>query len=141
MKLSTPPPVPFGVASLCEYFQVELKHPADPGVILERLNTSLPCGARALACRPGRLGQVKACTYTTSRPFSLCAGDDATIIKGDSVLRVRDFLEDVGPDTMRIAFVDGRTISPVMLLTAFSHDGIRPSEIMKPGVTFTDARD
>ncbi|MCU0577394.1 MAG: TIGR03936 family radical SAM-associated protein [Desulfobacterota bacterium] len=136
MKLSTSPPTSYGIASRCEYVQFELKHPLRPDEIAARINACLPQGSTVFSCTEGRLGQASACTYTTSRPFTLDLPPDAAVRKEGKELRVADFLEHAGPCTLRIAFRDGRTISPVLLLEAFSRDGIEIGEITKTGTHF-----
>ncbi|HOM29122.1 MAG TPA: TIGR03936 family radical SAM-associated protein [Deltaproteobacteria bacterium] len=136
MKLSMTPPPPYAVSSLSEYFQVHLKEREDPASITERINDQLPEGARVFSARQGRLERVVACTYRTARPFTLEAGPGATITKAGTELKVWDFLEHVGQDTLRIAFIEGRTISPLAVLDAFSPDSIAPHEIVKTETHF-----
>ncbi len=138
MKLSATPPPSYGVASLCEYVQIELKHPMDPETIRQRLDACLPRGSRAFTCREGKLSKVRSYTYTTCRPFTLALDPGETLRKGNILLRVSDFLEHVGPTTLRIAFREGRTISPVALLNAFSPDRFGCEEIVKTAVCFSD---
>ena len=88
----------------------------------------LPQGSTAFSCAEGRLKQVTDATYSTVRPFTLELAPDAVIRKEGKVLRVADFLEETGPSWLRIAFRQGRTISPVLLLESFSRDGIRLEE-------------
>ncbi|HXK46395.1 MAG TPA: TIGR03960 family B12-binding radical SAM protein [Deltaproteobacteria bacterium] len=137
MKLSTTPPTSYGIASKCEYVQIELKHPMRPDEIMSRINVSLPRGSKVFSCTEGRLKQVVSCTYTISRPFCLAMGPDAVIMKEGKELKVAEFLEHADPSTLRIAFRDGRTISPVLLLESFSQDGIRLEEITKTGTSFS----
>lgn len=136
MKLSTSPPTSYGIASRCEYVQIELKHPCSPGEIVERINACLPQGSTAFSCTEGRLRQAIDATFSTVRPFTLELAPDAAILKEGKELRVADFLEEVGPSSLRIAFRQGRTISPVILLESFSRDGIRLDEIVKTGMRF-----
>ncbi len=136
IKLSTSPPTSYGIASRCEYVQIELKHPLKPDEIAARINACLPRGSTAFSCTEGRLKQVSDATYSTVRPFTLELAPDAVIRKEGKVLRVADFLEETGPSWLRIAFRQGRTISPVLLLESFSRDGIRLEEIVKTGMRF-----
>jgi hypothetical protein len=138
MKLSTSPPTSYGIASLCEYVQIELKNPLNPDRLASLLGGHLPAGSSVVSCAEGKLRQVRAFTYTTHRPFSLSLEQGSCIIKDGKPLRVADYLEYKEPCTMRIAFRDGRTISPVLLLEAFSQDGVRLEEIVKTGTQFAD---
>lgn len=136
MRISTTPPPPHGIASLCEYVQIGLTRPLDPEDLRRKLDECLPEGSRAFSCFEGRLAPVESYTYRTTRPFTLSLDSDAVIVKDDKTLRVKDFLREVGPDSLRIAFVQGRTISPLAILDTFSHDGIRTWEIVKTEVRF-----
>jgi radical SAM superfamily enzyme YgiQ (UPF0313 family) len=141
LKLSTSPPTSYGIASQCEYVQIELKNPMNPERIASLLGAHLPAGSSVVSCAEGKLRQVHAFTYTTLRPFTLSLEPGSCVIKEGKPLRVADFLEFEDPRTLRIAFRDGRTISPVLLLEAFSRDGIRLEEIVKTGTLFADDPD
>lgn len=136
MKLSTTPPTSYGIASMCEHIQFELKAPVNPKEIASRINACLPEGSSVISCAEGRLKKVISCTYKTSRPFTLGLSDDAVVRKEEKTLKVSDYLEELGERTLRIAFREGRTISPVLLLQTFSRDGIRLEEIVKTKTTF-----
>jgi len=138
MRLSTTPPTSYGIASKCEYIQIEIKHPLIPLEISSRINTHLPPGASVIACTEGRLRQVKAFTYKTLRPFSLTLPPDACVIKEGTSLLVADYLEYSDPHTLRIAFRKGRTISPVLLLETYSQDKLRLEEIIKTETRFVE---
>jgi hypothetical protein len=138
MRLSTTPPTSYGIASKCEYIQIEIKHPLIPLEISSRINTHLPPGASVIACTEGRLRQVKAFTYKTLRPFSLTLPPDACVIKEGTSLLVADYLEYSDPHTLRIAFRKGRTISPVLLLETYSQDKLRLEEVIKTETRFVE---
>lgn len=139
MKISTTPPTSYGIASECEYISIELKHPMNTGQIVSRLNTSLPVGASVLSCTEGRLKQVAAVVYRTLKPFSLSLEPDSCVFKEGKALKVADYLEYADPHTLRIAFREGRTISPVLLLESFSKDNVHLEDIIKAETIF--ARD
>ncbi|HOS98625.1 MAG TPA: hypothetical protein PLU54_13305, partial [Deltaproteobacteria bacterium] len=120
------------------YVQIELKNPLNPERIASLLGGHLPAGSSVVSCAEGKLRQVRAFTYTTARPFSLSLEPESCVIKEGKPLRVADYLEYEDPRTLRIAFRDGRTISPVLLLETFSQDRIRPGEIVKTGTLFAD---
>ncbi|HVN71494.1 MAG TPA: TIGR03936 family radical SAM-associated protein [Desulfomonilia bacterium] len=136
MKLSNTPPTSYGIASVCEHVQVELKYPLNPQEISSRLNAHLPLGASVVSCVEGRLKPVRAFTYKTLRPFSLSLEAGACVVKEGKSLRVGDYLEYSDHDTLRILFIQGRTISPVLLLGTFSRDGLTLKEIIKTETHF-----
>jgi radical SAM superfamily enzyme YgiQ (UPF0313 family) len=138
MKLSTTPPTSYGIASKCEYVSIELKHPVNPKEITERLNAHLPIGSSVISCAEGRLKQVRSFTYKTLKPFTLSLGPDACVMKEGKSLTVADYLEHYDPTTLRLAFNQGRTISPVLLLESFSPDKLRLEEIIKTETLFVE---
>jgi radical SAM family uncharacterized protein len=139
MRLSMTPPTSFGIASISEYVQIELKSPMDPGDVISKLNVYLPSGSRAFSCGEGRLKGVRAYVYKTLRPFSLTLGPASSVIKEDNVLMVSDYIEYADPFTLRIAFRDGRTISPVLLMETFSQDRLALEEIIKTETLFQES--
>lgn len=136
MKISTTPPTSYGIASRCEYISIELKHPVNPQQIADRLNPLLPTGASVVSCAEGRLRQVLAYTFRTSRPFTLSLKPDSCVTKEGKALPVTDYLEYQDENTLRIAFRQGRTISPVLLLESFSQEKLRLEDIVKTETVF-----
>ena len=131
MKMSTTPPTSFGIASRSEFFQFELKNELDNEEILSSLNAHLPKGARALSCTKGKLPKVAAFVYESKKPFTLSFENGGHIEKGTKVLNVHEFLSSYDHQKMTIGFNDGRTLSPLAILEAFSSDGFSPQDITK----------
>ncbi|MCE5275489.1 MAG: TIGR03960 family B12-binding radical SAM protein [Deltaproteobacteria bacterium] len=140
MKLSMTPPTTFGIASRCEYAQIELKRPISPDKIVSRLNEHLSAGMQVFTCAEGRLGMVRAYVYKTLKPFALALAPDARIVKDGKDLNVADFLEYTDPFTLRIAFRDGRTISPALILDAFAAEKVGLDEITKVETIFVEGK-
>lgn len=138
MKLSMIPPPSFGIASASEFVQIDLKSPIAPGEVSSRLNAHLPTGARVFSCTKKRLKGVRAYVYKTRRPFTLMIDADSRIMKAGKELKVADFLEYTDPFTLKIAFREGRTISPVLLLDTFSQEKLRLEEIIKTETIFEE---
>jgi radical SAM family uncharacterized protein len=136
MKLSTSPPPPFGISSVSEFLQFDLKEEKDPAEVLEALNRVLPKGVHAMACSRGKLGQAQAFVYKTSRPFTLEAGPGSVVTKGDKTLAMDDYLVSHDGDTLIIRVLDGRTVSPLAILEAFSKDGIQAWELTRAETVF-----
>lgn len=136
MKLSTSPPPPFGIASLCEFFQFDLKGEVDPSVILAALNRTLPKGVTAGACAQGKLPLASAFVYRTDRPFTLAVEPGSTIAKGDKTFSLDEFLAAHDETTLTLRLPGGRTLSPLAILEAFSPDGIQAWEITKVDTLF-----
>ena len=91
MKLSMSPPPSFGIASVSEFLQFELKEEIDPDMIPDMINRVLPEGTRVLSCRKAKLGLPYAFVYRTDRPFSLDLKPGRTIEKGGKTLMVNDY--------------------------------------------------
>jgi radical SAM superfamily enzyme YgiQ (UPF0313 family) len=140
MKLSMTPPGSFGIASESEYLQFELKAPLKPEEIVDRLNAHLTPGIRVFSCRQGKLKKISAAVYKTTRPFTLNIDPSSFIIKEGKELKVSDFLEYHDQNTLRLAYRDGRTISPVLILEAFSPEKISLEEIVKTEIIFEEER-
>jgi len=136
IKLSMSQPTSFGISSESEFVQFELKGDTAPEEILRRLNAALPASARALACEKGKLCPAKAFVYRVDRSFSLNLAPGQTIRKGDNELVVDDFLVSHDDTTLTIRFHDGRTLSPLAILEAFSPEEISAWEIRKTGTIF-----
>jgi len=136
MKLSMSPPPSFGIASVSEFLQFELKEEIDPDMIPDMINRVLPEGTRVLSCRKAKLGLPYAFVYRTDRPFSLDLKPGRTIEKGGKTLMVNDYLAYHDDTTMTILVREGRTISPLAILDAFSGDGIAAWEITKVDTLF-----
>lgn len=136
MKLSMSQPTSFGIASESEFVQFELKEEKAPEEILRLLNGALPESARAVACEKGKLTPAQAFVYQVDRPFSLNLAPGQTIVKGDKELVVDEFLASHDATTLTIRFTDGRTLSPLAILEAFSPDGIHAWEIKKTRTIF-----
>ena len=138
MKLSTTPPTSFGIASKSEFFQFELKKEIPFEEILSLLNTHLPQGATAFSCTKGKLPKIAAFVYQSKKPFTLSFKNGGSIEKGGKELKVHEFLSSYDHKTMTIAFNDGRTLSPVAILEAFSTDAISPQDITKIDTIFSE---
>ena len=137
MKMSTTPPTAFGISSISEFFQFELRKELEPEEIISLLNTHLPRGSRAFKCSKGKLQKVSAYVYRSGKEFTLSIGDDASIRKGDNELKVKDFLASYDQSTLTIRFIDGRTISPLAILESFSPEKIYSRDIVKIDTIFT----
>ena len=74
--------------------------------------------------------------YRTQRPFSLNIEPGQTIEKGGKDLLVSDYLAYYDDSTMTILIRDGRTISPVAILDAFSGDALSAWEVTKVETLF-----
>jgi radical SAM superfamily enzyme YgiQ (UPF0313 family) len=136
MKLSSSPPPPFGIASLSEFIQFELKGEKDPAEVLEALRKSLPKGVNALSCERGKLRLAQGFVYRTARPFTFRLEPGCTVTKGDKTLAVEDYLVSHDDTTLTIGVRDGRTISPHAILEACSADGIGAWEITRVETLF-----
>ena len=68
--------------------------------------------------------------------MSLSIPPEATIHKGKSDLKVWDFLELEEETTLKIRFVDGRTLSPIAIVTAFGDPDYLPADILKIETVF-----
>jgi len=131
MKLSMSPPPSFGIASTSEYLQFSLREDSEPETILAVLNTVLPKGVEALSCEKGKIKLPQSFVYQTDRPFTLNLEPGLTITKGDKELSVDEYVVSFSDNTLTIRVKDGRTISPISLLTEFSPEGINAWEITK----------
>lgn len=136
MKMSTTPPTSFGIASISEFIQIELKKELEPEEIVSLLNRHLPDGSRAFMCSRGKLQKVSSYVYLSSKPFTLSLDDAATIRKGENELRVNDFLASYDRTTLTIRFIEGRTISPLAILESFSCEKISFKDIVKTETIF-----
>ena len=136
MRLILIPPIQLGIASQSEYFQVELRHAMPPEKIMAALAAHLPMDARVFSCAPGGLKPVQAYIFKLLRPQRLSIPEDACIRKGSAGLRVWDFLECVDDETMCIRFVDGRTLSPVVIVNAFGSSPIDLQDVVKVATIF-----
>ncbi|MRR14216.1 DUF2344 domain-containing protein, partial [archaeon] len=136
MKLSMSPPPAFGIASICEYMQLDLKEEKDPQVILESLNRAMPEGSHAVSCIQGKIRQPEAFVYRTDRPFTIAEASDKTITKGDRVLPIADYLISHDADSLTIAVRDGRTLSPAAILDVLSPDNLQAWEITRVEMIF-----
>jgi radical SAM superfamily enzyme YgiQ (UPF0313 family) len=136
MKVSMTPPPSFGIASLSEYVQFDLKEEEDPGEILHVLGAVLPRGVRALSCEQGKLKAASSFVYRTDRPFTLRLEPGLTVTKGDKALPLDEYLETYDATTLTIRSKDGRTLSPLAILESFSPDGIRAWEITRVETIF-----
>lgn len=136
MKLSMSPPPSFGIASLGEYVQFDLRERKDPEELLSALNAVLPKGVRALSCEQGKLKIAAAFVYRTDRPFTLHLEPGLTVTKGDKELPLDEYLESHDATTLTIRSKDGRTISPLAILESFSPDRVRAWEITRTETLF-----
>jgi radical SAM family uncharacterized protein len=138
MKLSMTPPTSFGIASASEYIQFDLKSPLDAEEITSRLNANFPPGIQVFSCEEGRLKKVRAFVFKTKKPFTLELDPASCIVKEGKKLRVSDFLEYHDQCTLKLAFRDGRAISPVLILEAFSKDKLSLEDIIKTETIFEE---
>jgi len=136
MRLTLIPPITLGILSESEYMHIDLQQAYAPELILARLNPHLPPGSRLTSCAPGGLPPVEAYVFRLARPVALRIPPEATIHKGKSDLKVRDFLELKDETTLKIRFVDGRTISPIAIVTAFGDPDYLPADILKIDTVF-----
>ncbi len=137
MKLSMSPPPAFGIASLCEYMQLDLKEEKDPQVILESLNRAMPEGSLAVSCIQGKIRQPEAFVYRTDRPFTIAEAADKTITKGDRILPIAEYLISHDAGSLTISVREGRTLSPAAILDVLSPDGIQAWEITRVEMIFS----
>ncbi|HHO77186.1 MAG TPA: TIGR03960 family B12-binding radical SAM protein [Deltaproteobacteria bacterium] len=138
MKMSTTPPTSFGIASISEFIQVEIRKELDTDETLTLLNMHLPIGSRAFMCSKSKLQKVSAYVYQSGSPFTLSLDKDASIQKGDKLLKVNDFLASYDRTTLTIKFIDGRTISPISILETFSTENISTRDIVKIDTIFVN---
>ncbi len=136
MRIATTPPMATGLASMAEYFQIELKQAIDPKEILARLNATLPATASAFSCRSGKLGLPISYTYHLAQPVNLTLTSESVISKtnkkgGLVELKVSDYLVSATPEQMTIRFVDGRTLSPLTLAESFGDAELKPEDVLK----------
>jgi hypothetical protein len=116
-----------------------MKEDVPPKKVLERLGEQMPPGVEIFSCTKGRMGQIDSYIFEFSRPVRLSIPQDACIIKGKNELRVWDYLEaepGESPDamtrtTMKIRLIEGRSLSPLLILDAFSSDPVGPEGITK----------
>ncbi len=143
MKISTSPPLPFGIASEAEYLQLSLTENIAPAELFAALDRALPPGAAVKDCRQGKLGRPAATVFRFSAPTKLAIPPEATIIKttkkNQTELRVADFVRAIDENGIEIAFVDNRTISPLALMANFGGaDEPDPAAVVKIDTVFTD---
>jgi len=138
MKVSTTPPTSFGIASKSEFFQFELTNELAEDEILSLLNAHLPKGSTAFSCTKGKLPKVASFVYHFAKPFTLSIESEGRIEKNGKELNVHEFLSSYDRNTMTIGFHDGRTLSPLAILDAFSPDAISPQDITKIETIFCD---
>jgi len=136
MRIATTPPMATGLASMAEYFQIELKQAIDPKEILTRLNATLPATASAFSCRSGKLGLPISYTYHLAQPVNLTLTAESVISKTNKKgapveLKVSDYLVSATPEQMTIRFVDGRTLSPLTLAESFGDAELKPEDVLK----------
>ncbi len=138
MKMSMTPPSSFGITSLSEFFQFELRGETSPEEIVSVLNRHLPRGSRAFSCIQGKLKKVSAYVYRSSKPFRLSLEEDSSITKGDKKLNIGDFLAAYDERSLTIRFIDGRTISPLTILESFADQEISSQDITKVETIFQE---
>jgi len=136
MRLTLIPPITLGIPSESEYLHIDLQQAYAPEEIMARLNPHLPTGSRLTSCVPGRLPPVTAYVYKLIRPVNLTIPPKAVVHKAKNDLRVWDFLELQDDSTLRIRFVNGRTISPAAIVTAFGDPDYRLADILKIETVF-----
>jgi len=139
VKIKCIPPVSFGIPSQGEYFQCDLKKGIDPKEIISLITQHLPKGADVLSCSKGKISQVQAYVFKFLRPITLNIGDDACIAKGNKPLRVWDFLDLLDETTIKIKFVDGKTISPLAITKSFAQEEIKAQDIIKVRTLFAES--
>lgn len=137
MKLSMSPPPSFGIASVSEFLQFELREEVDPGAIPDMINRALPEETRVMSCRKAKLGLPYAFVYRADRSFSLNLKPGSTIEKGGKTLMVDDYLVYHDDTSMTILVREGRTISPLVILDAFSGSRLAAWEITKVDTLYT----
>ncbi|MEA2102136.1 MAG: TIGR03936 family radical SAM-associated protein, partial [Thermodesulfobacteriota bacterium] len=139
MKLKFLPPLPFGIASDDEYMECLMRENIPPKKVLDWLGEQMPPGVEIFSCTKGKMGQVESYCFQFSRPVKLSIPQDACITKGKNALRVWDYLEaepGEAPDAMtrtgmKIHIIKGRSLSPLLILDAFSSDPVGPEGITK----------
>jgi len=131
MKLSLSPPTSFGIASTSEYFQCEFRIEHDPQMLIQKLNEHLPQGAVVFSCTQDRLRSPRAAVYTVRKPFMLTLDEDTLIEKDGKTLKATDFVVSWDDLSLTIAFLEGRTISPLLILNQCSDDQYVPEDILK----------
>ncbi|MGC9323413.1 MAG: TIGR03936 family radical SAM-associated protein [Desulfomonilia bacterium] len=137
MKLSLTPPTTFGIPSKSEYFQVEFRQEYDPDPLMKRLNAHLPNGAQVFSCRQESLKPVKAYVYVVKKPFRLVVEPDTTILKEGMPLKASDFLVSWDERSLTIAFCQGRTVSPLLILNQCSDGIFGPEDLIKVETIFS----
>jgi len=138
MKMVLTPPTSFGIASLSEYLQIRLKSDLEPKEVIDALNKNLPEGSAAFSCEKGRIKRAKASIYEIMRPFTISYDEDTFIVKGEKKMLVKDYVEDNHDKTITIRYIDGRTLSPLLILDACSNDQVQPHDIIKVETIFIE---
>jgi len=138
MKLSLIPPTSFGIESSSEYFQFELWQDIEPDIIISRLGKHLPKGTEIFECFKGKLPKVEAYIYRLKKPLNLTLKDNSCIEKGSSLLKVHDYLTQPDEKTLEIRFIEGRTLSPMMIARSFAKEPLIPQDITKIKTIFRE---
>ncbi len=136
LKLALTPPTSFGIASLSEYAQFELYADIDPADVARRLARTLPEGCGVFACERGALPRVSAYVFALARPVHLTIGEEAFITKRGTDLKVLDFVEVLDSVTLRVRFLEGRTLSPLAVFEACAPGEIAAGDIVKVTTEF-----
>jgi radical SAM-linked protein len=133
IKITFTPPISFGIPSSSEYFQIDLKEHLGRQEIIERLKPHL----EVFACEETKLRQVAAYVFSLDKPITATIDPDSMVKKGEDSLRIGDFLEEFDGTTMKIRFINGKTISPALILDAVSAK-VAAHEITKIETVFAD---
>jgi hypothetical protein len=136
MRLTLLPPVSLGIASEDESMQLDLTDDLPAEDVAKMLSGHMPESSAIKSCEKGKLRQVAAYTFKLMRPLRLNLAEGAVIRKGEADLIVKEYLEQHDDATFTIRFIDGRTISPVLLVDAFGEVKLLPSEIIKTKTSF-----
>ncbi len=136
MKLRLIPPVAFGIASFSEYFQISLEKYANTEDIKCRLEGSFPEGAEVFYCAQERLRPVDAYVFELGRELDIGTTGRLYVDKAGKKMDVMDFVEADGPTRLKIRFIEGRTISPVIAARALTGYEYELKDIVKVKTVF-----
>lgn len=139
MRLILIPPTTLGIPSRSEFLQIDFQKEYAIEEIITQLSPHLPFPSRIFSCAPGRLKPVQAYVYRLDQGRLPVIPPEATIQKGNAILKVWDFIELLDQQTMRISFLQGRTISPAALLEAFGDGSLTAGDIIKIETVFSEA--
>ncbi len=139
MKLKFIPPVAFGIASLSEYFQVNLEQYMDAEDIMRSLRSEFLEGASIFYCAQEKLRPVEAYVFELSKGLDMMDISEESSIyvdKHGKDMDIMKYVEADGPSRLRIKFIEGQTISPVIAIRALTGHEPERKDIVKVETVF-----